>query len=277
MGIYDRDYYRDTLPRGGFGHFSAWSVTTWLIIVNVVVFFAGIAIERAQRPPQTIEMDGADRYVISPRPMEAPSPLMTWGEFSVTTGIFHGQVWRAITYQFLHVGFWHLAVNMLGLFFFGPIVEAHFGGRRYLAFYLICGIAGALSFAMLAFSHVLHTNLATPLVGASASIFGLLVAAAVIAPHVEVFYFVIPLTISILAIGAMLLAVYTVIAMGNTPGGEAGGQAAHLGGGIMGFVLMKNQHWLSVFAPVPKRAVPPGRPRRRVRAQQKDWSKDFNR
>ena len=42
MGIYDRDYYREPLPRGGFGHFSAWSVTTWLIVINVAVFFADV-------------------------------------------------------------------------------------------------------------------------------------------------------------------------------------------------------------------------------------------
>jgi hypothetical protein len=38
MGLYDRDYYRNSLPRGGFGHFSALSVTTWLIVINVAAF-----------------------------------------------------------------------------------------------------------------------------------------------------------------------------------------------------------------------------------------------
>jgi hypothetical protein len=46
MGIYDRDYYRDSLPRGGFGHFIATSITTWLIVINVGVFFVDAALAR---------------------------------------------------------------------------------------------------------------------------------------------------------------------------------------------------------------------------------------
>src|SRR5262245_37037874 len=50
MGIYDRDYYRQPLPRGGFGHFTAWSVTTWLIIINVAVFFLDGMLRRTHAP-----------------------------------------------------------------------------------------------------------------------------------------------------------------------------------------------------------------------------------
>ena len=60
MGIYDRDYYRNDLPRGGFGHFSAWSVTTWLIVINVVVFFVDGAIDRRASRPTPVEMEEVD-------------------------------------------------------------------------------------------------------------------------------------------------------------------------------------------------------------------------
>lgn len=270
MGIYDRDYYRDSLPRAGFGHFVAWSVTTWLIVINVVVFFADTAMQRIGQSPAQLEDGGSMEFVM---PRAKASPLTRWGAFSVEKGIQHCQIWRIITYQFLHDGPWHLLFNMLGLYFFGPIVEAHFGSRRYLAFYLLCGAAGALTFSLLVGSHFLPIESSLPLVGASGSIFGLLVASAMIAPSVQVFYYFFPVTILMLAVGGMLLAFYTVLATT----GNAGGQAAHLGGGILGFVLMKNPHVLNVFAPAPRRTAAVARPRRRVRMAQKDWSKDLNR
>ena len=95
-----------------------------------------------------------------------------------------------------------------------------------------------------------------------------------IAPDVEIFYYFFPVTIRTLAWVSMALAAYTVLATGH----NAGGQAAHLGGGVLGYLLMKNQHWLNPFAPSrPAATVRPSvRPRRR-RPFQKDWSKDLNR
>jgi len=276
MGIQDRDYYRNSLPRGGFGHFSAWSVTTWLIVLNVVVFFADGISHRANPPPEydpeMIETPAQiDQWMTA-----SMSPVERWGYLSIDKAIRHGQVWRFLTFQFLHASPWHLVINMLGVYFFGPIVEAHFGSRRYLAFYLLCGLAGAVSFVVLALTNVLHTDAATPLVGASAGIFGLLVAAAVIAPDVQLFYYIMPVTIRMAAIFGMLMAAYSVLAYNQF---NAGGEAAHLGGGILGFLLMKNQHWLNPFAET-KTAVNVGagvRRKRKKRAFQKDWSKDFNR
>jgi membrane associated rhomboid family serine protease len=158
---------------------------------------------------------------------------------------------------------------MIGLYLFGPIVEAHFGGQRYLAFYLLCGLAGAGCFVGMWAGNVLQVHPATPLVGASAGIFGLLVASAMIAPDVQIVYYFFPVTIFMVAVAAMLMAAYTVLASGW----NAAGESAHLGGGIFGFVLMKNQQWLAFFAPSQRR----GGSRRRVRRVQKDWSRDFNR
>jgi membrane associated rhomboid family serine protease len=281
MGIYDRDYVRNR-PRGGFGDFVFASLTTWLIVINVAAFFAdGILLRMTAPParqyPAELEDEGAE-----PDPSDSPyfatGPLTRWGYFSTDKAVRHFQIWRAFTFQFLHAGALHLVMNMVGLFFFGPIVEGHFGGRRYLAFYLLCGLAGAASFLILSVLHVVVHDPATPLVGASAGIFGLLVAASMIAPDVEVFYYFIPVTIRMLAWLSMRLAAYTVLATGF----NAGGQAAHLGGGVLGYLLMKNQHWLNPFAPSQSVArVRPGvRPsvrRGRRRVFQKDWSKDLNR
>jgi rhomboid family protein len=276
MGIQDRDYYRNSLPRGGFGHFSAWSVTTWLIVINVAVFFADGISQRASPPPQFDPEAVETPAQVNDWMIASMSPVERWGYLSIDKAVRHGQAWRFLTFQFLHASVWHLVMNMLGLYFFGPIVEAQFGSRRYLGFYLLCGLAGAVSFVVLALSHVLHTNPATPLVGASAGIFGLLVAAAIIAPDVELFYYIMPITIRMVAIFGMLMAAYAVLAYNQF---NAGGEAAHLGGGVLGFLLMKNQHWLNPFAE-PKVAARAGagvRRSRRRRTFQKDWSKDFNR
>lgn len=276
MGIYDRDYYRRSLPKAGFGHFSAWSVTTWLIVINIAVFFADGILHRADAPstfdPETFD----NRVSMTQWEIALMGPLERWGYLSIDKALRHGQVWRFITFQFLHASPWHLIVNMLGLYFFGPIVEAQFGVRRYLGFYLSCGLAGAVTFVVLALARVLNTDATTPLVGASAGIFGLLVAAAMIAPDVQLFYYLIPVTIRMVAIFGMLMAAYSVFAFNQF---NAGGEAAHLGGGVLGFLLIKNQHWLNPFVP-PRRevvAVGAARHRRRNRGYQKDWSKDFNR
>lgn len=263
MGIYDREYYRKSLPRGGFGYFSVWSITTWLIVINILVFFADAILQR-NLGHRTINIDGFDFL--------APSPLYQWGYFSIDLAIRHAQVWRFLTFQFLHASPMHLIFNMIGIYFFGPIVEAHFQGRRYLAFYLLCGLAGAIFFLLLSAARVLDVDPSTPMIGASAGIFGLLVAAAMIAPDVELFYYIFPITIRTAAIFGIGLALFSVF----TSGPNVGGEAAHLGGGLMGFVFMKNQHWLNPFASRGSGATAGGR-RRKRRAFQKDWSKDFNR
>ena len=269
MGIYDRDYYREAPPRGGFGYFYLWSVTTWLIIVNVAVFFLDGMLYRMGQPahfPWDHELTVFDLM----------GPLERLGYFSTVKAVYAGQVWRFITFQFLHASPGHLLANMLGLYFFGPIVEAHFGPRRYLAFYLLCGLAGAASYLVLAGAQVLGAMPGEPLIGASAGIFGLLVAAAMIAPDVQIYIIFVPISIRMLAILSMVLAAYTVFALGPA-GPNTGGEAAHLGGGVLGFLLMKNQHWLHVFASRTRAAMRGPARRRTPRPAQKDWSKDPNR
>ena len=279
MGIYDRDYYREPPPRGGFGHFSAWSVTTWLIVINVAVFFIDAILQRGRSrtiDPFDLGFTGDEDFAAVRRQIMflVMGPLERWGYFSTDMAIGHGQVWRFVSFQFLHAGIGHLFGNMLGMFFFGPIVEAHFGARRYLAFYLVSGLAGAVFYLLLNTAGVVIGDPTTPLVGASAGVFGLLIAAALIAPDVEIYVYFFPVKVVVLAVVMMGVAAYTVVAMGH----NAGGEAAHLGGGAMGFLLMRNQHWLHWVEPSRRgagRAV--GGPARKRRAFQKDWSKDPNR
>jgi len=246
MGIYDRDYYRQP-SGGGFGSFEMWTITTWLIIVNVAVFFLDGVLNR----------------------MGAGYALSEWGYFSVATAIWHLEIWRFITFQFLHASVGHIFFNMLGLYFFGPIVESYLGSRRYLAFYLACGLAGAVSYMILWGCGVLSDGAATPLVGASAGIFGVLVAAAKVAPGMKVYVMLtFPIPIRVLVGAYLAMAAYEVI----TSGSNAGGQAAHLGGAVLGLALIFNPHWLNV-------ALPRG-PSLRYGGKKvrfKDWRHDMNR
>ena len=152
--------YFDSEPRrprnNPFGAMRMWSITIWLVAINVAVFaFDALSDHR----------------------------LFLAGYFSATKAIYQLQLWRFITFQFLHANTEHIVFNMISLYFFGPIVENYLGRARYLAFYLLCGASGAAMYMLLMYGHVLDLTPDTPLVGASAGIFGILIASARVAPN----------------------------------------------------------------------------------------------
>jgi membrane associated rhomboid family serine protease len=204
-------------------------------------------------------------------------PITEAGYFSVEKAVYHGQIWRLLTFQFLHASPMHLFMNMIGLFLFGQIVEGQFGARRYLAFYLLCGVAGAVAYVLLWACGILIDDAAVPMVGASAGVFGVMMAAAEIAPEMEIWVWFGTVPVRVLAWVSMAMALLVVLRTGP----NAGGEAAHLGGGILGFVLIRNQHWLNFAAQGRRTTSAPTaattRGRRRKRLFQKDWSKDPNR
>jgi membrane associated rhomboid family serine protease len=123
------------------------------------------------------------------------------------------------------------------------MVEQHLGSRRYLRFYLICGMGGAVTYLGLWAKGILIGDPWQPLVGASAGIFGVLIAAAQVAPDATVMLLFppIPMRLRTLAWAFIAIAVYTVLTRGH----NAGGEAAHLGGAIGGFLLMQGERMLS--------------------------------
>src|SRR5205814_1372266 len=131
------------------------------------------------------------------------------------------------------------------LYMFGPMIESYLGRWRYLAFYLICGIGGAVSYLVLWQAHVLVGYPWVPLVGASAGIFGILIAASRVAPDTTVMLMFppIPMRLKTMAWVFVGIALFTVF----TNGKNAGGEAAHLGGAILGYVLIANPRVLDVF------------------------------
>lgn len=179
--------------------------------------------------------------------------------FSTKLGFLGFEWWRFVGFQFLHANSSHLLFNMLGLFFFGPMVEQYLGSKRYLAFYLLCGICGAIMYLLLNLGGHIVTIVAghpvlipgllfddpsTPLVGASAGIFGVLMAGAFIAPSALVYlFYVIPVQLRTFAYALLAVALFTVIFGGKNAGGEAG----HIGGALAGFYFIRHPYLLHNF------------------------------
>lgn len=138
--------------------------------------------------------------------------------------------WTVVTYMFLHAGMGHLFFNMLGLFFFGPRVEERLGSRSFLILYFISGITGAL------LSLIMGPSAAV--VGASAGVFGVMLAFAWFWPEAPIhIYGIIPIQARLLVI------ITTVLSLWSGFGGRGGNIAhfAHLGGYLGAFLYLK---WL---------------------------------
>jgi membrane associated rhomboid family serine protease len=171
MGIYNRDYYRETVSKGG----GTWSldgltpVIKWLIIINVAIFLLQIFVVREvqvsfldQLRKTNPEVDrlltakeqgdpDADKVLnkkyhldkmmeqmdsVYP-PTQRESIIQEWLQLDIQTTLWSGQVWRLLTYAFCHdrLGVFHILFNMLLLYWFGCTLESMYGSREFLLFY----------------------------------------------------------------------------------------------------------------------------------------------
>ena len=171
------------------------------------------------------------------------------------------RVWQPITYMFMHSksDVMHIVFNMFALYSFGSILEAHWGGKRFINFYLITGIGAlALQWAVQAFElyqitgsvmpsaesltsqqfDAVNMMYGSPMVGASGAIFGLLVAFAMLYPNLELMIIFIPVPIK----AKYIIPVYIILELylGLRPtAGDSVAHFAHLGGALIGFILVK--------------------------------------
>jgi membrane associated rhomboid family serine protease len=107
------------------------------------------------------------------------SPERIFGTLALDPATFPGKWWTPITYMFVHAGLWHLGMNMFTLWMFGTRVEQAWTTRRFVYFYLWCGIGGAVA-------HLIFARGAA-LVGASAGVIGVLLAYALLCPEERVY------------------------------------------------------------------------------------------
>ena len=144
--------------------------------------------------------------------------------------------WSLITYFFLHIEIFHLIFNMMFLYWFGTIIQDFIGNKRLVQLFFYGGLAGAAAF-ILAMNTVSFLIAKGPnfLNGASAGVFAVVVAAATIRPNYQV---------HLLLLGQVrikyIAAFYVLWSFIETTGSNAGGNIAHLGGAILGFIFAKN-------------------------------------
>ena len=178
MGIYDRDYarpYQDKHYSMGSGFKGMPPVVKWLLIINFAVFMISFLAfpDLIPENPQ-IRFTAVDQY-FSVLPVSLGEAL---------------QVWRVITYQFLHGDVMHLAFNMLVLYFMGPFIERSFGSKAFLKFYLVCGAAGGVVYTLFVLLRILPAGV---MVGASGAIMGILVAFGMLFPESKLMLIFLPI------------------------------------------------------------------------------------
>ena len=173
--------------------------------------------------------------------------------------------WTPFTYMFMHAGILHILFNMLWLYWMGQIFEEYLGNKRTIGLYIMGGLSGAVLFIaaynlLPAFSHN-PILLSIPFVGASASVMAIVVATATLLPNYA---------ISLMFIGPVklkwLVFVILVIDFLGTVGPNAGGEIAHIGGALFGFIyikqLQKGHDWIgginNLFKSKSKLKVVPG-------------------
>lgn len=190
-----------TTARSGYGF--GFTLTPWvkkLLIANAVIFLVGLATSEAF--------------------------FQYWFAFTPADALT--RPWGVITYMFIHGSFWHVAMNMLILFFFGSPLEQKWGSADFLKFYIACGIGGAILSFLFAPT--------VGIIGASAAVYGLMLAFAWNWPDAPIYVF------GIFPVKAKwLVAFFFVMAFVSSVTGPQDGIAhfAHLGGLLAALVYLR--------------------------------------
>lgn len=135
--------------------------------------------------------------------------------------------YQLVTHMFAHGGWGHILFNMFALWSFGSLLERSWGPKRFLIFYLACGLTAGIA-------HLLFENV--PAVGASGAIMGLFAAFAYLFPNTQLIIFPIPVPIKAKFAVAIMAAIDLFGGVYPTGGNIA--HFAHLGGLAMGFLLV---------------------------------------
>ena len=161
------------------------------------------------------------------------------------TGAPYLPFWQLFTYGFLHDvdGLGHLAFNMLGLFFFGTLLESIVGFRRLMITYFGAMLAGALLHLIISFVG----GSMTPVLGASGAVLGLIVAAATLRPASPVIFLIFPMTLKAMAMLIVGLDVFMVLVNLRDGSGDGVAHWVHLGGALFGFLwAYKGWIWIDL-------------------------------
>jgi membrane associated rhomboid family serine protease len=158
------------------------------------------------------------------------------------------RIWQPITYMFMHAppnNIMHIVFNMFALVSFGSALEHFWGGKRFIVFYILCGLGSAVVHTAVTYYNVHSSTLYAgaldiPAVGASGAIYGLLVAFAFMFPLAELAMFFIPIPIKAKYFVSILvgLDLFSGVTGFSIFGGGNIAHFAHVGGAFTGFLLM---------------------------------------
>lgn len=142
--------------------------------------------------------------------------------------------WTLVTYMFTHLDFMHIFWNMISLFWFGQILSEYTSERKIIPLYILGGIAGAIITMLLIGLIPALSQYSGYLLGASAGVTAIIVAAATLVPEVRLnLMFIGPVKLIYIALFVIFISVLNMASYDNI-----GGNLAHLGGALMGFVFI---------------------------------------
>lgn len=199
--------------------FSRWGMppmTQNLLIANVVVW---LVVQLAMFTENTAINDVLDNMML----------------FSVDSGRL--RLWQPVTYMFMHADLWHLLLNMWPLWMFGRTLEYELGSRRFLLYYMVCGVGAGL--VQLLMYHLMPPSDLAATLGASGAVFGILLAFGMLHPNDRIGLLFPPIVLK----AKWFVAVYGVIELfagirGSFSPVDNIAHFAHLGGMLFGFVLL---------------------------------------
>ena len=153
--------------------------------------------------------------------------------------------WQPVTYMFLHGGFSHLFFNMFSLWMFGRTLEYEMGWKRFLTYYMVCGVGAAIAqigVAQIDFANMevgsmaWYNYMGIPTVGASGAVFGLLLAFGMMHPNALISLIFPPITLK----AKWFVIIYGVLELFLGVSGNMDNVAhfAHLGGMFWGWLLL---------------------------------------
>lgn len=212
-----------------------------LLIINVLVYFGTLLMGN---PPDNLMLDLVN---------ERLTDFSEWGRYRLamffpTSEYF--QPYQIITHMFMHGDIGHLFFNMFAVFMFGPPIEAAWGQKRFLFYYLFTGL-GALALHLLVSYIEMEMGAVSPLsrnvpmLGASGAVFGLLVGYGMLYPNSVIQLIFPPIALKAKYFVLIYAGIELFLGLGSFSTGVA--HFAHLGGALFGFLLIL--YWRNTGTP----------------------------
>ncbi len=206
-------------------------VLKWFLVANVIIFLLQFTI--------LVIFGISERFIM----FFAESPYYV---------IFRGQIWRMITYVFIHANGMHILFNMLALWFFAPELEIRWGSKKFATFFAVTGAGAALIHTIVVLiqaliktggeSPLFELMLRQPIIGASGIVYGVLIANLIYYPdRMILFNFLLPMKMKYFV---WILIVLEFLSTVGSAHGVMGMQdnishITHLGGALVAFIFIK--------------------------------------